>query len=106
MNTAVIATTPEQMQVAQPRLIEWADNRVAAVRRELSVAEQLFNSLHKAGLRTQPAQTQIRNARRRISFYEKVAAAQSQEPPTIAPADLPETGIDDFRRDLDAADRP
>jgi hypothetical protein len=72
---AVIATTPQGMIAAQPKLLEWCEARIGSGKQDLSLAEQTFNSLQRAKMRTNPASAQIRKARHRISFYEKVAAA-------------------------------
>lgn len=75
METAVIATTPQGMIAAQPKLLEWCEARIDSGRRDLSLAESTFNALQRAKMRTQSASAQINKARRRIGFYEKVRAA-------------------------------
>lgn len=85
---AVIALNPQQMQDAQATTIGWVDHRLTQARRELATAEQVFNSLQANKLRTQPASTQIRKARQRIGFYEKVKAALDAGYYIIPPFDV------------------
>lgn len=73
--TAIVATTPAEMQAAQATTLQWVENKIAASKKELALAHSVFNSLHKNGLRTQNAQSQIKKANKRVEFYEKVKAA-------------------------------
>jgi hypothetical protein len=75
MTNAIIATTPAALADANHRIGLWLEEKLASAKHELMLANQTFNALQKAGVRTQPAQTQIRHANRRIAFYEKVRAA-------------------------------
>lgn len=72
---SVIATTPAGMLTAQVKMQEWVAHKLADAKRDLSNAESIFNALAQAKLRTNAASTQIRKARLRIAFYEKVYAA-------------------------------
>ncbi len=75
MTSAIIATTPAQMQEAAGLTLSWVEKKIEGAKYELTLAQQTFNALQNAGLRTQPSQTQIKKANHRIGFYEKVRAA-------------------------------
>lgn len=85
---AVIALNPQQMQDSQATTIGWVEHRLIQAKRELATAEQVFNSLQANKLRTQPASTQIKKARQRIAFYEKVKAALDAGYYIIPPFDV------------------
>jgi hypothetical protein len=75
MTSSIIATTPAAMADANQHVLTWIEQKLSSVKHELVLANQTFNALQKAGLRTQPAQTQIRHANRRLAFYEKIRTA-------------------------------
>src|SRR5512146_188052 len=75
MTTAVIATTPQGMIDAQSVTGGWVAKKLEGAKHELVLAEQTFNALQKAKLRTHAASAQINKARKRIAFYKKVQAA-------------------------------
>jgi hypothetical protein len=75
VTSAIIATTPAAMAEANRHVLKWIEEKLASAKHELVLANQTFNALQNANLRTQPAQTQIRHANRRVAFYEKVRAA-------------------------------
>jgi hypothetical protein len=56
--------------------------------KEWSLAGQVFNSLIKAGVRTQPATMMLRAAKKRITFYEKMKAALAAGYYIIPPFDI------------------
>lgn len=72
---AIIAVNPQQMQEAQATTIGWIGAKLADAERDLASAQEAFESLNRAGLRTKPAETLISKANRRIKFYDKVKAA-------------------------------
>lgn len=85
---SVIATTPAGMLAAQTQMQAWIGDKLADAKRDLSTAESVFNSLQSAKLRTAKASTQIRKARVRIVFYEKMAAALAAGYYIIPPFDV------------------
>lgn len=85
---SLVALTPAGMLEAQSDCLGWADTKLAQAKQELSLAEQNWNALNKAGLRTQPATTMMRKARARILFYEKVKAALEAGYYIIPPFDV------------------
>lgn len=85
---AIIALNPQQMQDSKSTTLGWVKHRIETARRELALAEQVFNSLQAHKLRTQPASAQIRKARVRIAFYEKVKAALDAGYYIIPPFDV------------------
>jgi hypothetical protein len=85
---SLIALTPQGMMKAQTDCLGWADTKLAQAKQELVLAEQNYNALEKAKLRTQPAKTMIRKANVRIMFYEKVKAALDAGYYIIPPFDV------------------
>lgn len=75
MTSAIIATTPAQMQEAGTLAAVWIERKLQEAGRELMLAHEVFGSLKGANLRTAPAAAQIKSAMRRVTFYEKVKAA-------------------------------
>lgn len=88
MTTAIIATTPQQMQEAQGTTATWVARKIDESKRELSTARQLFDKLVQAGFRTQPATTSIKKAQKRVAFYEKVSAALDAGYVIVPPFDV------------------
>lgn len=74
-DVTLYATDPAQMLTAQHSLIEWCDNKLAAVGQELKEAEYLIERVRHAHLSTKPVERQIATAKRRLLFYEKIKAA-------------------------------
>lgn len=85
---AIIAVNPQQMQEAQATTAGWIETKLAGARKELSLAEEVYNSLHRNKLRSTAASSQINKARRRIVFYEKVQAALAAGYYIIPPFDI------------------
>jgi hypothetical protein len=85
---AIIALNPQQMQEAQAQTTGWIGAKLADAQQDLSIAMETFESLHKAGLRTKPAEAIAVKARRRIKFYEKVKAALDEGYYIIPPFDI------------------
>jgi hypothetical protein len=75
MTTAIIATTPLEMQEAGKLTGVWVERKLAEAGRELMLAHEVRDALKKAKLREGPALAQINAATRRVGFYEKVRAA-------------------------------
>ena len=88
MNNSLVALTPAGMLAAQSECGGWADKKLSEAKHELVIAEQNFNALAKAKVRTNTAQTMIRKARKRIMFYEKVKAALDAGYYIIPPFDV------------------
>lgn len=85
---AIIAVNPQQMQEAQAQTIGWIGAKLTDAQQDLSIAMETFEALHKAGLRTKPAEAIAVKARRRIKFYEKVKAALDEGYYIIPPFDI------------------
>ena len=85
---SLIALTPDGMMRAQADCLGWADTKLAQAKHELVLADQNFNALQRAKLRTQTATTMIRKARARITFYEKIKAALAAGYYIIPPFDV------------------
>lgn len=85
---SLIALTPDGMMRAQADCLGWADTKLTQAKHELVLADQNFNALQRAKLRTQTATTMIRKARARITFYEKIKAALAAGYYIIPPFDV------------------
>lgn len=98
-----------RLDAIQPAQIVALKKVYASLRDGMSVAADWFEPVDaKDGepqAETASRTETVKAALRASKAKPQQAAAQPQDPTTIASADLPETGNDDFRRDLDAADR-
>jgi hypothetical protein len=88
MTTAIIATTPQQMQEAQSTTLAWVSRKIETVKHELADARATFTTLQAAKFNTNRATAMIRRASRRITFYEKIHAALEAGYVIIPPFDV------------------
>jgi hypothetical protein len=72
---AVIATTPTGMAAAQGQLIQWVDEKLAAIAGEFQTNELILGQLRLARMATIHAERAMDSLRRRERFYTKVRAA-------------------------------
>lgn len=93
-----------RIDAIQPAQVVSLKKVYASLRDGMSVAADWFDPVAQpdAQAEQQPA-TRTDAVKQAMKGRKK--AEPTPEPEKIAAADLPETGIDDFRRDLDAADR-
>ncbi len=85
---SLIALTPQGMMKAQEDCMTWVIQKLEKAKHELMLADQNFNALQRAKLRTQTATTMIRKARARLTFYEKIKAALEAGYYIIPPFDV------------------
>lgn len=85
---AVIALTGQQMAEQQTALVQWAEQRIAAVDVELADAQSVAAALQRARMPHGRANAGVNAAKRRRTFYEKVKAALEAGYQIIPPFDL------------------
>lgn len=115
MTTAIVATTPQQMQEAQSTTLAWVVKKIEAVKHELADARATFTTLQAAKFNTNRATAMIRRASRRVTFYEKIHAALEAGYVIIPPFDVqifavrtdrgPKRDMDEFRNTADQRGR-
>jgi hypothetical protein len=75
VDMVVLAKDPHEMELAQAKLIGWARGRTDVLRHELAEAEENLAIAKKGKYRMGPWQRQVRVAKKRLTYYEKVHAA-------------------------------
>lgn len=85
---SLIALTPSGMMKAQKDCMAWVIEKLEKAKYELVLADQNFNALQRAKLRTATATAMIRKARTRMTFYEKIKAALEAGYYIIPPFDV------------------
>jgi hypothetical protein len=71
----VLARSPQEMEVAQRGLIEWADRRLARLQLAVTEAKQNLEIAVKRKWKQTPWIVQVKKAETHVVFYEKVRAA-------------------------------
>ena len=71
----VVARNPQEMMVAQARLVSWAIAKVAECREALAEMEANLAAAQKMKWRVEPLKRAVRDCSRRVTFYEKVKQA-------------------------------
>lgn len=74
-NLQLVASHPEEMQIAQARLAEWFRQKIDIIKRDVSDAEDNLGIATKAGWKATTFERQKRVSRKRQQFYEKCLAA-------------------------------
>ena len=71
----VAARTPQEMNVAQQKLIAWADGKIGKLKEEVKAAEVNLELAKKRKWATAPFKRIVAVAQKKVEFYEKVQAA-------------------------------
>lgn len=71
----LVASNPEEMQVAQAGLVSWFENKVTALKNDLSDAESNIEIARKGKFKMGPFQSVASKVRRELTYYEKGLAA-------------------------------
>lgn len=74
-NIFVAASTLEEMNAAQQKLIIWADKKIEKLKDELRAAEVNLDIAKKRKWATDPFKRTVALATKKVEFYEKVRAA-------------------------------
>ena len=74
-DVVVFAQNPQEMEVAQKGLVEWATFRINDLKTDLADLEENLVIAEKRKWKVTPWRNRIRVAKKRVYFYEKVKAA-------------------------------
>lgn len=70
-----VATTPEQMQLAQKDMIRWCDERLEREKLELADLERTIAEVQKAGMKDHSWKRRLGLSRTKMTFYRKIKSA-------------------------------
>ena len=71
----VVAKTPEEMGVAQQKMIDWAQLRIEACKNEIRDLDANLTIAKNSKWATKPWKSRIARETKRLHFYEKVKAS-------------------------------
>lgn len=75
IDSTIVALTPAEMPAAQQSLIEWADRTVTQLEGEIKELEEHRQIAQANGWKLKAVVAQLSRAKRRIAYYQKIAAA-------------------------------
>lgn len=71
----VVANNAGEMVKAQSDLVKWAESKIRVAERDAREQETILEKLKSARLNPGPAARHVRLSKRRVMYYEKIAAA-------------------------------